>query len=86
MPRKSTKTVYIRPSLFDPGGLPTPDQDCAALSESDDGCPACQDEYDEVTDMAIQEQKCVGYKVWDVMLADPSKSPTMFSNRWPKTR
>ena len=40
------------------------------MIETDDGCPACLDEYDGVTDMAIPEQKGLGYEVWGGMVAN----------------
>ena len=60
----------MQPDLLDPGGLHTSDQDCGALIETDDGCPACLDGYDGVTDMAIPEPKGLHCDVWDGMVAN----------------
>ncbi len=42
-------------------------EQCEILSETDDGCPACQQAYDDASDLANRKLEEKGLEVWDIM-------------------
>lgn len=49
---------------FEPGELHS-DEDCDALWETDDGCPACIEEMDEASSALMQRLARDGLETWD---------------------
>ena len=70
MARKWLRTFNVPFSVVEPGEYHTVEMDCAELTETEDGCPGCQEELDEVYDHVVEELRGQDLVAWDLMLVN----------------